>query len=316
MDNTEVLTEMVTQTNTCEPETRSEVEDTKSLPAGASNATEPRTAAGKQRRSRNALKNGIFSKCLILESESRGEYQLLLDGVRKDLQPEGTVESALVESIAFLLWRKRRLLQAENAEISKVRFFTTLDAYETQEAELWDRYRAGETAGGMLRPSSNPHLVREAIEILTMYRDLIKNSGFDTDMSPFLLKKLYGLDHDGEAPWGIYRKFLAVSKLAIAAQNKNEPGVVDTLKNEMIRLFNIELEWLEHQELRTRALHERKGHFETLAALIPQPAAMDRVVRYETHLSRQFDRLLNQLERVQRMRRGQSPPPTLNVNVS
>ena len=31
---------------------------------------------------------------------------------------------------------------------------------------------------------------------------------------------------------------------------------------------------------------------------------MDRFVRYEAQLSREFDQILNQLERVQRMRRG------------
>ena len=104
----DLLNEKVTQS---ESETRKAVDEKQTLQAEATSATGPRLTKGKKRSSRNALKNGIFSKSLILGSESRGEYQLLLNGVRKDLQPEGTVESALVESIAFLLWRKRRLLQ-------------------------------------------------------------------------------------------------------------------------------------------------------------------------------------------------------------
>jgi hypothetical protein len=315
-DNINVSAETVTQANARQSETRAGVGSKQSSPAVAKNSTGPRTAAGKQKSSRNALKSGIFSKFLILKSESRAEYQLVLNGVREDLQPQGTVESALVESLTAILWRKRRLLQAESAEISKVRFFRNLDAFETQQVEVWDRYRAGETAGGMLRPSSNPFLVREAIGILTKFRDLIKESGFDKDMSSFLLTKLYGVDHDGEPPAGVYRKFLTLSKLATEAQNRNEPSVVDALKNAMIDFFNIELEYLERQEVLRKALHERKGEFEALAGLIPYQDAMDRLVRYEAHLSREFDRILNQLERVQRMRRGQSPPPALNVNVS
>jgi hypothetical protein len=139
------LTEKVIQS---ESGARTAVDQKKPLYADATGATAPSLKKRKNRSSRNALKSGIFSKSLILESESRDEYQLLLNGVRKDLQPEGTVESELVESIAFLLWRNRRLLQAENAEIAKARFSTPLEAYEKQQAELWDRYRAGETAGG------------------------------------------------------------------------------------------------------------------------------------------------------------------------
>ncbi|MGA7918673.1 MAG: hypothetical protein WCA38_03305 [Candidatus Acidiferrales bacterium] len=282
----------------------------------ATNASGPRTAKGKQRSSRNALKRGIFSKSLILESESRAEYQSLLKGVQENLQPQGTVESALVESLAVILWRKRRLVPAESAEISKARFFAAHNAYETQRVEVWDRYRAGETAGGMLRPSPNPFLIQEGIDILTKLRDHIEKFGFDQNISSFLLKKLYGVDHDGEPPAGIYREFAFLFLRSAQAQNQNEPGVVDILKNGMVEYFNLELKWLESQQLVRTTLHERKGQYEALAALIPQPDAMDRLVRYETHLSREFDRLLNQLERVQRMRRGQSPPPTLNIDVS
>ena len=43
---------------------------------------------------------------------------------------------------------------------------------------------------------------------------------------------------------------------------------------------------------------------------------MDRFIRYEAHLSREFDRILNRLERLQRFRHGQPALPTLNVEVS
>jgi hypothetical protein len=151
---------------------------------------------------------------------------------------------------------------------------------------------------------------------LRQLRDHIQEFGFDQHVDSFLLKKLYGVDHNGEPPPGVYRQFVAVLLRTAEALNHNEPAQVEELKNVMIKLFNIELEWLESEELMRKGLHERKGQFETLGALIPQPDAMDRVVRYETHLSRKFDRLLNQLERVQRIRRGQPAPPTLNVNIS
>jgi hypothetical protein len=52
------------------------------------------------------------------------------------------------------------------------------------------------------------------------------------------------------------------------------------------------------------------------AALIPGQEVSDRLLRYETHLSRKIDRILNQLQRVQRMRKGQPVFPPVKVDVT
>ena len=46
------------------------------------------------------------------------------------------------------------------------------------------------------------------------------------------------------------------------------------------------------------------------------PTPLELSVRYETTLERAFERALNQLERLQRIRKGQPVSPTLNVQVS
>jgi hypothetical protein len=43
---------------------------------------------------------------------------------------------------------------------------------------------------------------------------------------------------------------------------------------------------------------------------------LELLLRYQTNLDREFDRGLSQLERLQRSRKGQPEPPTLNLNVS
>lgn len=48
---------------------------------------------------------------------------------------------------------------------------------------------------------------------------------------------------------------------------------------------------------------------------IPEIEEMDRLLRYETRLEGAFDRTLQQLERLQRMRRGEAVPPTVKVDV-
>ena len=52
------------------------------------------------------------------------------------------------------------------------------------------------------------------------------------------------------------------------------------------------------------------------AARIPSEEVSDRILRNETHLSREIDRTLNRLERLQRIRQGQPLPPQLGVKIS
>jgi hypothetical protein len=75
------------------------------------------TAEGKQTVSKNAIKYGILTNRL-LDHESPDEYRALLDGLLLELNPVGSLESALVEKVAIILWRQKRLVQAETAEIS------------------------------------------------------------------------------------------------------------------------------------------------------------------------------------------------------
>lgn len=288
------------------------------LSAAPHGATGPRTSAGKNRSSRNALKIGIFSKALLVKGESRAGYASLLNGLREDLQPQGTLESMLVENLAAITWRKRRLVQAETAEIEKATRSKLIDSIQAQQLEVWDRLRAGETSGGLLRPSPNPSLIEQAIVLLGRVRDYIKEFGFPKkDDDPWLLRKIYGLDHDGKVPFCFWRIFGCYSDLAAEAPNGNErTAYLDELKKRAIQAFDEEIETLQKQAAILLFVDRKKRACDSTAAMVPSQNAMDRLVRYEAHLSREFDRVLNQLERVQRMRRGQPGPPTLNLNLS
>lgn len=48
---------------------------------------------------------------------------------------------------------------------------------------------------------------------------------------------------------------------------------------------------------------------------LPSADATDKLLRYEAHLDRQLYRAMDQLERLQRQRRGENVPPRLNVNL-
>ncbi len=80
-------------------------------------STGPRTAAGKVASSGNAVQHGILSRHLILPGESRDEFDALLLQLMTEQQPVGTLEQALVERMAIALWRQRRLVAAETAQL-------------------------------------------------------------------------------------------------------------------------------------------------------------------------------------------------------
>jgi hypothetical protein len=63
------------------------------------------------------------------------------------------------------------------------------------------------------------------------------------------------------------------------------------------------------------AAGERRAEHQTTAALIPGQGDLDRIIRYEAHLNREYDRILSQLERLQRIRLGQPTPPTIRLEI-
>jgi hypothetical protein len=75
--------------------------------------TGPRTHQGKQKSKRNALKHGIFSHIVLIKDEPRAEFDSLRGGLRNNLEPEGTLEELLVDKLAALVWRHRRLIIAD-----------------------------------------------------------------------------------------------------------------------------------------------------------------------------------------------------------
>ena len=63
----------------------------------------------------NALRHGLLSRYTILPWESADEYQAVVEALVAEHRPQGPTEEHLVEEVAGILWRKRRLRLAEAA---------------------------------------------------------------------------------------------------------------------------------------------------------------------------------------------------------
>lgn len=79
-------------------------------------STGPRTPEGRAASSRNAVRHGVLSNNFVAEHEDHDTFQRLLEGLVAEFEPETAIESLLVERLAMLFWRERRLAVAESEQ--------------------------------------------------------------------------------------------------------------------------------------------------------------------------------------------------------
>jgi hypothetical protein len=87
----------------------------------AAKSTGPRTADGKAASRSNAMKHGVLSSVVVAENEDRDAFDTLCQGLFSEFQPQTMVEIALVEKLAVLFWRGRRLVETERRIIDAKR---------------------------------------------------------------------------------------------------------------------------------------------------------------------------------------------------
>lgn len=67
----------------------------------------------------NAMKHGILSRLAVLAHEDHAEFDDLLAALLDEHRPGGMTERHLIEELATIIWRKRRVLLAEGAKINE-----------------------------------------------------------------------------------------------------------------------------------------------------------------------------------------------------
>ena len=268
----------------------------------------------------NALKHGIFSKVVLLNDESRSEFDSLLNGLVEDFKPGGTLEDILVEKLAMLLWRHRRLVTAEAAEIRMGNEFLEWDE-DCRQAESANLISGIEVKydGGLIQQIANPIVLERCLELLRELQDGIREDGFSSDTDLGLLEMLYG--KDAGANWretlcGTYKIWSGTADCSEEVRQQN--GYASPKDCEIKFLTEVEAEikrLMKHQRART-AVNSSKTNLDKVRRSVPDAPAMDRLLRYEASIERMFDRTLSQLERLQRMRLGQPVPPAIKLDVS
>jgi hypothetical protein len=81
--------------------------------ANAQKSTGPRTAAGKQRSSLNALRHGLTGQTVVLPTEDHSAYQRHSQSFLDEYRPKDATETQLVQSLIDTSWRMNRAASVE-----------------------------------------------------------------------------------------------------------------------------------------------------------------------------------------------------------
>jgi len=116
----------------------------------ARKSTGPRTTAGKERASRNALKHGLLAREAVIRGEDPEEFELYREQMLEDLAPAGAVEAMLAERVVGLSWRLRRAERLQNAAFTALDdaeptplLDARLDEWKQLKGSEWDRGVSG-----------------------------------------------------------------------------------------------------------------------------------------------------------------------------
>lgn len=262
----------------------------------AKKSTGPTTKEGKELSRMNAVKHAIMAEALVVDrgdgKESEEDFNALVSGLVAYFQPVGTMEDALVEQIAISIWRRRRVLRYETGCIRD-----NLDSFKVE-------YRQRDSYGDKtaLQKLSEVRKVRQ--RYLDSIAYLRENPDEDQSSADFLetwsgklLKIAEARNWDTDEPrqvleW-LQEEGHSKNKILAEIIKSDEEGAKKA--EEEIRL----LEGFVELELQRKAL---KG-------CLPNAMEIEKIIRYEAALDRQVFKAINQLERLQRGRKGETLPP-------
>jgi hypothetical protein len=280
--------------------------------------TGPRTAQGKQRSKRNSTKHGLFSNVVVLDGESPAEYRSLWAGLRQSWLPEGKMEELLVEELAMFFWRLRRCVDAERAEIRMNTQWAKVERVNQMRAEVRQISQESAVKTSLILHIHNREILQRCIVMLQVLRAGIQVK-FDRDRDMAILCRIYG-DH---AHPHLIRTLDEIYELlqatAVVSEEERQRGgyqTPDQCKQNMVKAIDHEIERLELHQQVSVFMEADRTELEIARQSVPTAPELDRFLRYQASPQRGIDRTIVQLERLQRIRKGQPVAPRIDVNVS
>jgi len=281
----------------------------------------PQTLEGKAVAKLNALRHGILAKEVVIRGEniqeSSREFRAVLSWFWQDLAPAGAVEEMLVERIATSYWRLRRVLISEAGEIK-----LAVDAASWRRLmQRCDQVLELKRAKFIHKESDykkSAFGVRYLVEKLEEIRAWVEDAGGMEDPILRQVEEVFGDEEDG-----LLRALVVANSIFQKhPEDRNNPEALDLearKAHHKSAALNVIDTYLKTLRGLLSMMDENEANEEDAridADLLPSKEGVEKLLRYETTLERQIYRALNQLERLQRQRRGELVPPPVSIEVS
>lgn len=293
--------------------------------ANASKSTGPKSESGKKIACRNSLKHGLLAKEIVIDTgdgaENQDDFNRLLTDLHRHFNPQGTLEEMLVEKIVVAYWRLRRAHRYEVGLLRKDMDNAIVDFFEPDSFGLEPKNK-----------SEN-----EIEEEISQMQSGIK----DWRAFKQRLRKMYKEGDDLDATysddfgdiWDVLHDKVSEEDSYVVEQDLlYEPKKLREYLNQ--RGWSDADIWQAHLDIcdeyitscyqSVRALEKDKQITRNALQIqmklnsIPQGKELERLLKYEGTIEKQFYKAINQLERLQRLRHGDivAAPLDIEVNVN
>jgi hypothetical protein len=243
-----------------------------------------------------------------------------MEDTKRQFCPEGSIEEMLVEKIAVAYWRLRRAYRFEVGLIRQELDTVSNDYFERKD---WNGNRINKSDDEIGEEIRSEKIIlkewkKDKRDLQRMYDEGQSiHKTYDLEDNWLLLYEKMSYYHQDE-DWNIEEdedETLPPEKVKEFLSNKlgwSDSRIWETLigicdkeiEGSRGRIMSLERK-RENNILRLQVL-KKLGN-------IPSKLELDRLLRYESSIERQFYKALNQLERLQRIRLGDNIPPPLEV---
>ena len=248
----------------------------------------------------NALRHGVLSPYAVLPWEDRNEYEALLAALVAEHAPEGPTEEHLVEEIAGIIWRKRRLRQAE-AAIYREDLRRDAVGYATPE-QLAGAALLPLTGNASHRPNIAQAIAAKRSETARELREVRRDQAMtrkawdilEEDGPDAYARALAALRDDTHIFWS---ECLAEPPEDGCDYAPTAAALKDWIDRHWDEWFEGPIAELEHRD----AIREQAFGTSYATHKLETPA------RYEVHLDRKLERTLSMLIRLRELQRTEKP---------
>jgi len=280
----------------------------------AAHSTGPRTEEGKKIASQNALKHGLLAREVVVSvgdgAENSQEFDAMLLDLKDHFAPQGVLEEMLVEKIAVAYWRLRR---AHRFEVGIIR--DKLDnATDTYYEGSYNKasHKSDKQIDKEIQKAEESRLEWQSDKKLFLQ---MSKDGKD-------LQEIYSFDVNWEWLFDKITETLEEITYESPANLRmalNQAGWTDDdIWQSHIEVCDDAIE--QHiQEIQNLQREKVKNQYSLQVLMkvssIPAGLELDRLLKYEGSIEKQFYKALHELQRLQAARNHQPVPPPVAIDI-